>query len=138
MAMKTYSELILIPSFEERLEYLKTKSTIGAQSFGWRRYLNQVFYNSDEWRSFRRDIILRDSGRDLGCEGYDIFGSVTIHHINPITYDDIVNRSPCILDPNNVICCSSDTHKAIHYSNDNAIAHQFAERSPNDTCPWKR
>jgi hypothetical protein len=134
----TYSELIQFPTFEERFEYLKLEGSIGTETFGSERRLNQKFYRSPEWRKFRRDIIIRDNGCDLGMDDYGIGGHITIHHLNPITPEDIIQRSSCLMDPENVICVSDQTHKAIHYGNiDLATNGMPIIRKPNDTCPWK-
>lgn len=136
--MKSYSELIRLKTFEERFEYLKLKGNVGGRTFGSERYLNQVLYQSPEWRNFRRKIIIRDNGCDLGMEGYSIDGiKIIIHHINPITIEDIKNRSPKIFDPDNVICVSHMTHEAIHYGDKNLLPSVATERRPGDTCPWK-
>lgn len=136
--IKTYSEAILIPNFLDRFEYLKLDGIVGAATFGYDRYLNQTLYRSAEWKRFRRDIILRDNGCDLGCEGYEIYGKILIHHLNPITMEDIVNRNPCIFDPENVICTTLDTHNAIHYGDASLLVTEPIERTRFDTCPWKR
>lgn len=136
--IRTYSELITIPTFEERYQYLKLSGTVGEDTFGFRRWLNQGFYHSTDWLRFRDRIILRDAGCDLASEGFEIYGSVIIHHLNPITYEDILNRNPCILDPNNVVCTKLSTHNAIHYGDETFLAMEPAGRSRNDTCPWKK
>lgn len=136
--IKTYSELITIPTFMERYRYLRIGGQVGKDTFGYDRYLNQVLYHSDEWKRFRRDIILRDNGCDLGCEGFEIYGRVLIHHINPITIQDVLRRDPKIFDPENVICVSHNTHNAIHYGDESLLVDEPIERRPNDTCPWKR
>lgn len=138
MSIKSYSELITIPTYEERFEYLKLKGTVGKDTFGYDRYLNQILYNSPEWRRLRRDIIIRDNGCDLACEGYDIRGRILIHHINPITIEDIKNRYSIVFDPDNLICVSHNTHNAIHYGDVNLLIIGPVERTANDTCPWKR
>ena len=135
--IKSYKELILLPTFEERFNYLKLNSSIGIDTFGFDRYLNQNLYTSSEWRKFRKEIILRDRGCDLGVDGYDIFNYAVIHHINPITVDDVVNHSDCLFDPNNAITCTSQTHRLIHYGAQSPKHESVIERSPNDTCPWK-
>lgn len=135
---KSYSELILLPSFEERFEYLKIDGIVGQETFGYDRYLNQMLYTSKRWRMLRNDLIIRDRARDLGVEGYDISYKLTLHHINPITKEDILREDPSVFDPENLICCSYKTHKAIHFINDGYIPYQFAEREPNDTCPWRK
>ena len=137
MMTKSYLEMIQLPTFEERYEYLKLGGVIGEETFGYDRYLNQVLYRSSEWKCFRRDIILRDNGCDLACDGYDIIGKILIHHINPITIDDIMNRSSCLFDPNNVISTSLNTHNAIHYGDAELLMTGPIERTKNDTCPWK-
>ena len=135
--IKTYSELITIPTFEERLEYLKLDGQVGVETFGFNRYLNQVFYKSDEWLSIRDYVITRDNGCDLGMEGYEIYGRILIHHINPITKDDIIQRSRILLDPENLITTVKRTHDAIHYGDSNLLMRAPIERRKNDTCPWR-
>ena len=137
MMNKSYLEMIQLPTFEERYEYLKLGGLVGEETFGYDRYLNQVLYRSPEWKRFRRDIILRDNGCDLACDGYDIIGKILIHHINPITIDDITNRNVCLFDPNNVISTSLNTHNAIHYGDAEILMTGPIERTKNDTCPWK-
>ena len=139
MNIKTYSELITLPTFEERFCYLKLDGSVGKETFGFKRWLNQEFYHSDKWLRFRDEIIIRDEGCDLGVPGYEIFGSILIHHLNPITYEDLLNQSPCVFDPENVICTKLNTHNAIHYGGQESLAcRNFTERARNDTCPWKR
>ena len=135
--IKTYSELITIPTFEERFEYLKLDGQVGVETFGFNRYLNQVFYKSDEWLSIRDYVITRDNGCDLGMEGYEIYGRILIHHINPITKDDIIQRSRILLDPENLITTVKRTHDAIHYGDSNLLMRAPIERRKNDTCPWR-
>ena len=137
-SIRTYSELITIPTFEERFEYLKLNGSVGLETFGHDRYLNQILYNSPEWRRFRPEIIVRDNGCDLACEGYEIFGKILIHHINPITAKDILNRNPKVFDPENVITTVHNTHNAIHYGDENLLITAPIERSINDTCPWRK
>lgn len=134
---RTYSELITIPTFEERYNYLKLSGAVGEDTFGFKRWTNQELYHSDEWRHFRDKIIIRDSGRDLAVEGFEIYGSIIIHHLNPITYEDILNRNPCIFDPDNVVCTKLSTHNAIHYGDESLLLRSPVKRRPNDTCPWK-
>ena len=136
--MRTYSELSKLKTFKERFEYLKLDGLIGEETFGWDRYLNQVFYKSPEWRSTRDKIIVRDNGRDLGVEGYDIFGKVIIHHMNPMSLGDIANRNPDIFNPEYLICVSHETHNAIHYGDANQLNLGPIERTVNDTCPWRK
>lgn len=137
MTSKSYLELIEIPTFEERFEYLSLKGVVGRETFGYDRYLNQALYSSKEWRDFRRRIIIRDNGCDLACEGYEMQNGILIHHINPITIDDIINRRPIIFDPNNVVCVSHNTHNAIHYGDKGLLITTPIERTAYDTCPWK-
>lgn len=136
--MRTYSELSKLKTFKERFEYLKLDGLIGEETFGWDRYLNQVFYKSPEWRSTRDKIIVRDNGRDLGVEGYDIFGKIIIHHMNPMSLGDLVNRNPDIFNPEYLICVSHETHNAIHYGDANQLNLGPIERTVNDTCPWRK
>lgn len=139
---KTYSELIKLNTLEERYNYLKICSQIGIETFGNSRYLNQMFYNSSEWKTFRNRIILRDNGCELGLPGYEIAGKIYIHHLNPITIEDVLERSPCVIDPDNAVCVSLDMHNCIHYGKDFQLMqlakYQIAERKPNDTCPWRK
>lgn len=135
--IRSYEALIKIPTFEERFEYLKLSSKVGQATFGYERYLNQAFYNSPEWRKFRRQIIIRDSGCDLAMEGHEITDRVEIHHINPITPEDIEKGSGMLMDPDNVICTSTRTHKAIHFGDVLLLPKDPVVRKPNDQCPWK-
>lgn len=137
--IKTYSELIQFKTLEERFEYLKIGGIIGIETFGHDRYLNQRFYTSKEWRQFRNQIILRDNGWDLGIKDMDIHGPIYIHHINPISIDDLLeNRLEFLLNPDYSISCSDLTHKAIHYSNIDLLPKGPIIRTKNDTCPWKK
>ena len=136
--IRTYSELISIPTFEERLEYLELRGRVGEDTFGSKRYLNQVFYKSPEWKSVRNKVILRDYGRDLAMEGYEIHGKILIHHINPIDVSDIVERTGMLFDLENLVCVSHQTHEDIHYGNSKKRIPVVFERKPNDTIPWKR
>lgn len=138
MTSKTYSELIAIPTYEDRFRYLQLQGAVGKDTFGYDRYLNQVLYNSQEWKRFRNEIIIRDNGCDLAFEGYDIHGRILVHHINPITVDDVVNRNPLVFDPENVICVTHNTHNAIHYGDESLLITAPIERTRNDTCPWKK
>ena len=138
MIIRTYSELSKIKTFEDRFQYLRLDGIVGEETFGFDRYLNQILYQSDEWKRRRRDIIIRDNGCDLGCEGFEVHGRILIHHINPITVDDIVNRNPKVFDPENLILTSHNTHQAIHYGNEDLLILAPIERSKNDTCPWRR
>lgn len=138
MTSKTYSELIAIPTYEDRFRYLQLQGAVGKDTFGYDRYLNQVLYNSQEWKRFRNEIIIRDNGCDLAFEGYDIHGRILVHHINPITVDDVINRNPLVFDPENVICVTHNTHNAIHYGDESLLITAPIERTRNDTCPWKK
>lgn len=136
---KSYLELIQLPTYTERLNYLMTHSGIGSETFGFDRYLNQMLYRSSEWKKTRRQVILRDKGCDLGVDGYELNGGVTIHHINPITVEDIKNNDPKVFDMNNLITTSNETHRLIHYGSNEALSHGvLTERSKNDTCPWRK
>lgn len=135
--IRTYSELIQLKTFEERFEYLKLDGTVGESTFGFDRYLNQMFYTSIEWRNFRRDIILRDNGCDLAIPGLDIIGKIFIHHLNPLTKEDILNRTEYLMNPEFVVCTSKLTHDGIHYGDSNLLPKGPIERKRNDTCPWR-
>lgn len=149
MSIRRYSELITIPTYEERFKYLQLKGAVGADTFGYDRYLNQILYNSPEWKRFRNDIIIRDNGCDLACEGYEIKGwkdqegkihraRIIIHHMNPITVDDILNHNSMVFDPENVITTVLNTHNAIHYGDEKLLVTGPVTRSPNDTCLWRK
>ena len=136
-SIKTYSELITLPTFEERFAYLQLNGVVGQDTFGFDRYINQIFYQSDRWRSIRDQIIIRDNGCDLGVEGYDIYGTILIHHINPITLEDIKRESEFLLNPEYLITTSHNTHNAIHYGDASLLLETPIKRSRNDTCPWR-
>ena len=137
MSIRTYSELITIPTFEERFEYLQLKGSVGKDTFGYDRYLNQVLYRSHEWKRLRNQIIIRDGGCDLACNGYDVYGKVLIHHLNPITVEDVLARSRKVFDPDNLVCVSHNTHNAIHYGDVDLLVTGPIIRTKNDTCPWR-
>jgi hypothetical protein len=137
MILKNYSELIQFDNFIDRFNYLKLSGVVGASTFGYDRYLNQALYASKEWRRFRNRIIVRDNGCDLGLEGYEISSRLLVHHINPITSEQLESDDSLIFDPNNVICVSHNTHEAIHYSDDNLLEKDPIIRKQNDTCPWR-
>lgn len=137
MTIRRYSELMTIPTFEERYFYLKLNGRVGDDTFGFDRYLNQAFYKSDEWLSVRDYVIVRDLGCDLGIEGREIHGRILVHHMNPITKEDILNRSEFLLDPEYLITTVKRTHDAIHYGDDSIITPTLIERTKNDTCPWR-
>lgn len=134
---KFYSELISLKSFKERYDYLKIRQRVGYATFGGSRYLNQAFYTSPQWKDFRNQIIIRDSGCDLAMDGFEIKGKIYIHHITPITKDDLLKRSSLLMDEENVVCVSFDTHQAIHYGDENLLPQLPIERRPNDTIPWR-
>ena len=136
--IRTYSELIQIPTFEERYQYLALYGKVGSESFGFDRYLNQKFYHSSEWRRIRRDIIIRDQGRDLAMEGYELQSGIYIHHMNPIAPDDLVNITDWVINPEYLVCASKRTHDAIHFGDVSLLPGILTERTLNDTCPWKR
>lgn len=135
---KTYLEMMSFRTFEERFEYLKLNGIVGDETFGSHRYLNQVLYQSPEWRRFRNEILIRDNGCDLAIDGREISSHALIHHINPLTIDDIRNRSPLIFDPNNVVVVSHMTHEAIHYGDSNLLTKDPIIRRSNDQCPWRK
>lgn len=135
--VRSYLELSGLKTFEERFEYLKLDGCIGEDLFGHNRYLNQMFYRSKEWKQARNRAILRDNGCDLGIEGREIHGLIYVHHLNPITIDDLIERRSCLLDLNNLICTSRNTHTAITLGDPNLLDPVFQERSLYDTCPWK-
>lgn len=136
--IRTYSELKRITTFEDRFNYLKLNGVVGRETFGVDRYLNQVFYKSKIWRQTRDFVIVRDNGCDLALDGYDISdGLIIIHHMNPITIEDVIENSDVLLDPEFLICTTLTTHNAIHYGDINLVARMPIERRKNDTCPWK-
>lgn len=135
--IRTYDELITFPTFEERYDYLRLSGGVGIDTFGADRYLNQMFYRSKEWKRIRDIVILRDNGCDLGVEGYDIYEKALIHHMNPITVEDIKHTSQYLMDPRYLITVSFNTHQAIHYGDRSLLKTLPPERRPNDTCPWK-
>ena len=138
MSIKTYSELIRLATFEERYNYLRLNGRIGEDTFGFDRYLNQVFYRSQKWKSVRDFVIIRDNGCDLGINDREIYGKILIHHMNPITIRDIEKESAFLLDPEFLICTSHNTHNAIHYGDEKQLILAPIERTKNDTCPWRR
>lgn len=134
--IRTYSELIQIPTFIERYRYLRLKGLVGQDTFGWDRYLNQNFYHSREWRELRNHIIVRDNGCDLGVAGYEIGSRIYIHHMNPIEVNDIVEATEILLDPEFLISVSFQTHQAIHYGDEDMLITEPVVRKPNDTTLW--
>lgn len=137
-SIKTYSELIAIPTFEGRYRYLRLGGQVGAETFGFDRWLNQKFYKDPEWLAVRNQVIIRDNGCDLGIPGREIHSRILIHHMNPITKDDILRRSKYLLDPEYLICTIKNTHDAIHYGDESLLIKDPIVRSRNDTCPWRR
>lgn len=136
--LRTYSEFIKLPTFEERYQYLRLQGRVGQDTFGFDRYLNQNFYRSAEWKRVRDQVIVRDNGCDLGMEDRMIHGKILIHHMNPINGKDILNATDVLLNPEYLICVTHATHNAIHYGDENQLILGPIVRKPNDTCPWKR
>lgn len=140
--IRTYTELCKLGTFEERYEYLKIGGKVGSETFGHDRYINQILYHSDYWRNvIRPAVITRDGGWDLGVFGCEICGSITIHHMNLITLEDVLNHDPIVFDMEYLITAATNpTHRAIHYADDDAfmLIKPYTERKPNDTCPWRR
>ena len=134
---RTYSELITIPTFEERFKSLRLDGKVGEETFGFDRNLTQIFYRSPEWKAVRDLVIIRDYGCDLGMPGHEIYGKILVHHMNPINVEDITNRSRYLLDPEYLICTIKNTHDAIHYGDGSLLITGPIERKPNDTCPWR-
>ena len=135
--IRTYSELIQLPTFDERFNYLRLDGVVGKDTFGFDRYLNQQFYRSSEWKRIRNQVIVRDNGCDLGIDEYEIHGRILIHHMNPISIEDLQYMSDLLMNPEYLICVSHRTHNAIHYGDENLIVSAPIERSQNDTCPWR-
>ena len=135
--IRTYSELSQLKTFEERYQYLKLTGRVGEETFGFDRYLNQLLYRSKRWRQIRNQVIVRDNGRDLGVEGHEMFSKIIIHHMNPVTIEDLENESELVFDPEYLISVSHNTHNAIHYGDESLLVIAPIERTPNDTCPWK-
>ena len=137
-SIKTYSELIALPTFEERYRYLRLGGSVGEDTFGFDRYLNQKFYQSIEWKRIRDYVIVRDNGCDLGIEDRPIGGRILIHHMNPVTVADIRDATEFLLNPEYLISVTHETHNAIHYGDEDQLARGPIVRTQNDTCPWKR
>ena len=136
--IRTYSELITFPTFEERYRYLRLEGKVGEDTFGFDRWLNQSFYKDREWRAIRDKVIIRDNGCDLGIPDHEIHSRIIVHHMNPITKDDILYRSAFLLNPEYLICTVKNTHDAIHYGDEGLLIKVPIERTRNDTCPWRR
>lgn len=136
--IKSYSELRTLSTFEERYNYLRLRGRVGKETFGFDRVFNQMFYNSREWKAVRNEVIIRDNGCDLGVEGYEIHGRIIIHHMNPISLDDIRDSSDFLMNPEYLITTIHNTHNAIHYGDESLLVKAPVERTRYDTCPWKR
>ena len=137
MIIRTYSELITLPTFEDRYRYLQLNGAVGKDTFGFDRYINQQFYRSKEWQRIRDEVIIRDNACDLGMEGYEIHWRIYVHHMNPIMVRDIQSNSDYLMNPEFLICTTHRTHNAIHYGDENLLARAPIERTKNDTCPWR-
>lgn len=137
MKIRTYSELILLPTFEERVKYLQLNGEVGTDTFGFDRYLNQRFYRSAEWKRIHDQVIIRDCGCDLGIQGREIFGKAIVHHMNPISVGDILNETSYLTNPEYLITTILDTHNLIHYGGDYIPSGTPTIRKPNDTIPWR-
>lgn len=136
--IKRYSELIQLPTFKERYEYLKLDGRVGEETFGFDRYINQIFYRrSPEWKHIRNQVIVRDNGCDLGIEGYEIHERILVHHMNPLTLEDLENETEFLLDPEYLISTTHNTHNAIHYGDSGLLILDPIVRTKNDTCPWR-
>lgn len=138
MIIRTYSELMALPTFEERFNYLKLDGVVGKETFGFDRIFNQQFYKSKEWLRVRDFVIVRDNGCDLGVEGHEIYGKILIHHMNPISLDDIRNVTDFLLNPEYLISTITNTHNAIHYGDESLLTIAPIKRTKNDTCPWRQ
>lgn len=138
MNIRTYTELSKLNTFKERYEYLRLDGNVSEETFGFDRILNQKFYRSAEWKRIRDEVIVRDLGCDLGVEGYDINTKIYIHHMNPITKMDLIDQTEFLLNPEYLICCSFNTHQAIHYGSEDLTPQDPVIRTKNDTCPWKK
>ncbi len=138
MNIKTYSELVRLPTFKERFEYLKLDGVVGEATFGFDRYINQLFYSRcPDWKSIRDFVIVRDNGCDLGIEGREIHRRVIIHHMNPLRKNDILDMTDFVMNPEYLICVTHETHNAIHYGDSGLLISDPIVRKPNDTCPWR-
>lgn len=139
MIIRTYSELIKLPSFEERFKYCQLNGTVGYDTFGYDRYINQLLYQkSQRWKRVRDEVIIRDNGCDLAMPGYEIRDRILVHHLNPLTIEDIENESDFVFNPEYLICTTHNTHNAIHYGDENLLIKPPIERTKYDTCPWRR
>ena len=139
MIIRNYSEFAKLDTFMDRFEYLKLSGSVGVETFGFDRYLNQEFYQrSQEWKRIRDYVIIRDNGCDLGIEGHEIYGKILVHHMNPISKYDLLNQTKYLLDPEYLICTIKSTHDAIHYGDEKLLMKDPIERKQNDTCPWRK
>lgn len=136
--IRTYSELIKFDTFMDRYQYLRLDGKVGEETFGFDRWLNQLFYKDPEWLSIRNEVIIRDNGCDLGIADREVHSRILVHHMNPISREDILARSEFLLNPEYLICTSKTTHDAIHYGDENLLMGEPIERTRNDTCPWRR
>lgn len=137
--IKTYSELIQLPTFEERYRYLRLGGRVGEETFGFDRFLNQYLYQrSQKWKRVRDEVIIRDNGCDLGIAGREIYDRILVHHMNPVTMDDLMRDNEDIFNPEYLISTTHNTHNAIHYGDESLLITAPVERSKNDTCPWRR
>ena len=135
--MRTYTELSQLYSLEDRFEYLRLNGEVGEELFGYARYLNQAFYHGAKWRDVRSRVIIRDRGNDLGVEGWKILGDIYVHHMNPVTLQQLKDNDPILWNPENLICCSYDTHQAVTWGDSKLLPQPIIVRRPNDTCPWR-
>ena len=135
---RNYTELIRLKTLEERFEYLKLNGTVGEELFGYARYLNQVFYHGSAWRDIKERVIIRDKGNELGLEGWKIVGHIYVHHMNPVTLEQLKTNDPALLDPENLISCSYNVHQAITWGNASLLPQPLIVRRPGDTCPWRQ
>lgn len=134
---KTYKELIRIDDYYDRYEYLRLRGLVGESTFGWHRYINQMLYRSRRWKTTRDKVIIRDNGCDLAHPDYEIADKIIVHHINPITLEDVEEEHECVFDLDNLICVSFASHNAIHYGDASLLPKLLIERRPGDTCPWR-
>lgn len=135
--IRTYTELLTLPTFEERLKYLKLHGEVGDETFGYDRYLNQLFYRSPEWRMLRNQVITRDYGCDMALPEFEILDKIVVHHMNPIQKEDVLEHSEILMNPEYLVCVSDSTHRAIHYGDESVLFYEPVERRPNDMIPWR-
>ena len=136
--IRTYTELLRFSTLEERFEYLKLNGHVGEELFGYARYMNQEFYHGRQWYDAKAEVVIRDRGYDLGVPGWKIVGNIYVHHMNPVTIEQIESNDPALYDPEFLICCSYNTHQAITWGNKRLLPQAMVVRRPNDTCPWKQ